>query len=204
MNISAERLVWIDCEMTGLDAVNDALIEVAVIVTDDQLHPLGEGVDVVIAPPEGAIDRMGDFVRTMHTNSGLLKQLEAGTSMSEATRIVMDYITEHVPEAGKALLAGNSVGTDKQFLARDMPELIEYLHYRLIDVSTIKELAKRWYPSAYHQAPAKTGNHRALGDIEDSINELRYYREAVFVSEPGPRSAEARSIARKYEDAAAQ
>ncbi|GAA1348033.1 oligoribonuclease [Falsarthrobacter nasiphocae] len=197
MPISQENIVWIDCEMTGLDLAKDALVEVACIVTDSELNPLGEGVDVVIRPSAEAVAGMNDFVRAMHTNSGLITELDSGVSMAEAQKVIMDCIREHCPEPKKALLAGNSVGTDKAFLARDMPEVIDHLHYRLIDVSTIKELARRWYPRAYFKAPAKTGNHRALGDILDSIAELRYYRETVFVPAPGPDSAAAEAAARR-------
>ncbi|MBM7824076.1 oligoribonuclease [Kocuria palustris] len=195
MALSNERMVWIDCEMTGLSLTDDALIEVAVLVTDDQLNVLGDGVDVVIRPPEGALEQMGDFVRNMHVESGLLEELPSGTSMEEAQQQVLDYIRTWVPEPGKAPLAGNSVGTDRTFLVRDMPEVVEHLHYRIIDVSTIKELSRRWFPRAYFQSPDKTGNHRALGDIKDSIDELRYYREAVFVDDPGPSSEQAREAA---------
>lgn len=181
--------------MTGLSLENDALIEVAVLVTDAELNILGDGVSVVIKPPTAAIEQMGDFVRNMHVVSGLLPELEAGLSMDEATTIVMDYIRSHAPEANKALLAGNSIGTDKNFLARDMPEVIDHLHYRVLDVSTIKELARRWYPKAFFAAPAKTGNHRALGDIQDSIDELKYYRATVMVPAPGPDSATAKAAA---------
>ncbi|MCC3282548.1 MULTISPECIES: oligoribonuclease [Arthrobacter] len=195
MPITNERIVWIDCEMTGLDISADALIEVAVLVTDSELNVLGEGVDVVIKPEDSALEQMGDFVRQMHTTSKLLEELPHGMTMAEAEAEVIEYITKWVPEPKKAQLAGNSVGTDRMFLARDMPEVIDYLHYRIIDVSTIKELARRWYPRAYFQAPAKHGGHRALGDIQDSINELRYYRAAVFVPAPGPDSAAAKKIA---------
>lgn len=184
--------------MTGLDAENDALIEVAALVTDSELNILGDGVDVVIKPTAEALAQMGDFVRTMHTTSKLIDELDGGTTMEDAQAQVLAYIRQHVPVANKAPLAGNSVGTDKVFLLRDMPELVEHLHYRIIDVSTIKELARRWYPRAYFQAPAKTGNHRALGDIKDSIQELKYYREAVFVPAPGPDSATAKKISAKY------
>ncbi|MED6045959.1 oligoribonuclease [Rothia kristinae] len=201
MSKNHERIVWIDCEMTGLDLERDALIEVAVLITDAELNILDEGLDVLIAPPEGALEQMGDFVRQMHTTSGLLEELPGGLSMAEATRQVMEHVRRYVPEPGKAQLGGNSVGTDKTFLARDMPELIEHLHYRIIDVSTIKELARRWYPRAYYQAPAKTGNHRALGDIRDSIQELRYYREAVFVPQPGPDSETAKAISTRVSEA---
>ena len=175
-------LVWIDCEMTGLDAVNDALIEVAVIVTDSQLRPVDDGISVVIKPPAGAVERMDDFVTQMHTNSGLLEELDGGVAMEEAQATVLGYIQKIVPEAGIALLAGNSVGNDRLFLARDMPEVIDHLHYRIVDVSSIKELARRWYPEDFDAAPAKTGNHRALGDIQDSIDELAYYRGAIMKS----------------------
>lgn len=197
MSISNERIVWIDCEMTGLSLQNDALIEVAALVTDGDLNILGSGVDVVIKPEPAALEQMNDFVTTMHKTSGLLEELDEGISMQDAERQVLEYIQEFVPEAGKAQLAGNSIGTDKTFLVRDMPELIDYLHYRVIDVSTIKELSRRWFPKAHYNAPAKTGNHRALGDIRDSIDELRYYREAVFVEAPGPDSKAAAVIAQK-------
>lgn len=181
--------------MTGLSLEDDALIEVAVLVTDDQLNVLGEGVDVVIKPTDAALAQMNDFVRNMHTSSGLLEELPRGITMEDAQQQVLDYIREWVPEAGKAPLAGNSVGTDRTFLVRDMPELVDHLHYRVIDVSTIKELSRRWYPRAYFQSPPKTGNHRALGDILDSIDELRYYRGAVFVPAPGPSSDQAKEVA---------
>lgn len=200
MSISNERIVWIDCEMTGLSLEDDALIEVAALVTDAELNILGEGVDVVIKPTDEAVANMNDFVTNMHKTSGLFEELSAGTTMADAQQQVLDYVREFVPESGKAQLAGNSIGTDKTFLVRDMPELIDYLHYRVIDVSTIKELSRRWYPKAHYNAPAKTGNHRALGDIRDSIDELRYYREAVFVAAPGPDSAVASKIAAKISE----
>lgn len=187
--------MWIDCEMTGLDPVADALVEIAVLVTDPELNVLGEGVDIVIRPPDQALDQMIPFVRQMHTASGLLERLPDGDSLAEASEACMAYITEHCPEPGKAVLAGNSVGQDKLFLARDLPAITDHLHYRIVDVSTLKELARRWYPKAYYQAPAKTGGHRALGDIVDSINELRYYRSAVMVPAPGPDSKTAQRIA---------
>lgn len=183
--------------MTGLDTVNDALIEVAALVTDSELNILGDGVDVVIKPDDAALAQMNDFVRDMHTRSGLLKELPAGKTLAEAEEAVMAYIRKWVPDVRKAPLAGNSVGTDRVFLARDMPAVVEHLHYRVIDVSTIKELARRWFARAYFQAPAKLGGHRALGDIKDSIDELRYYREAVFVAAPGPDSATALEISRR-------
>lgn len=197
MPITSEPIVWIDCEMTGLDPVEDALIEVAVVVTDAELNVLGEGVDVVIAPPPGALESMSDFVRNMHVSSGLLDELPHGVTMEEAQDRVLTYIRAHVPEARRAQLGGNSVGTDRVFLGRDMPAVVEHLHYRVIDVSTIKELARRWYPRAYFQSPAKTGNHRALGDIMDSIRELQYYRSTVFVPSPGPDSETSRAAAEK-------
>jgi oligoribonuclease len=199
----SDRLVWIDCEMTGLDLDKDALIEVAVLVTDSELNVLGDGVDVVIAPPAedlpGLLGGMVDVVREMHTASGLLEELPGGIPMAEAQERVLAYVRQHVPEAGKAQLAGNSVGTDRGFLARDMPELEQHLHYRIVDVSSIKELARRWYPRVYFNAPKKTGNHRALGDIRDSIAELRYYRDAIFVPHPGPDSDTARALAARIE-----
>jgi oligoribonuclease len=190
-----DRIVWIDCEMTGLDLDNDALIEIAVVVTDSQLVPLDDGIDIVIAPPPAALDQMGDFVRTMHTTSGLLDELPGGTTLAQAQDDVLAYVRRWVPESRKAPLAGNSIGTDKTFLDRDMPELVSHLHYRVIDVSSIKELARRWYPRVYFASPDKNGGHRALADILESIDELRYYRAALLPAAPGPDSAEARRIA---------
>ncbi|MEQ4547085.1 oligoribonuclease, partial [Nocardioides kribbensis] len=181
-----DRLVWIDCEMTGLDLGADALIEVAALVTDFDLNVLGEGVDLVVRPPAAALEQMGDFVRDMHEKSGLLTELDAGLTMADAEAAVLAYVREHCGDGSRPPLAGNTVGTDRAFLARDMPELEAFLHYRIIDVSSIKELARRWYPRAYYAAPEKRGNHRALADIQESIEELRYYREAVFVPQPGP------------------
>src|SRR5690554_4484338 len=175
--------------MTGLDLERDALIEVAVVVTDSQLKPVDGGIDLVIAPPPGAVEQMGDVVRHMHTTSGLLEVLDQGLSMADAQEQVLTYVRRWVPEVRKAPLAGNSVGTDRTFLERDMPELTEHLHYRIIDVSSIKELARRWYPRAYYNAPAKDGGHRALADIAESIDELRYYRAVLFPEQPGPDSA---------------
>jgi len=190
-----DRLVWIDCEMTGLDLEHDALIEVAALVTDSDLNILGDGVDVVIKPPAEALAQMKDLVKDMHTHSGLLAELADGVDMAEAQRLVLEYVRQYAPEANKAPLAGNTVGTDRGFLARDMSELEGHLHYRVVDVSSIKELVRRWYPRVYFQAPAKTGNHRALGDIRDSIEELKYYRATVFVPLPGPTSEDARDAA---------
>ncbi|WP_249667487.1 oligoribonuclease [Cellulomonas fengjieae] len=192
---SSDRIVWIDCEMTGLDLAADALVEVAAVVTDSELRVLGEGVDVVIAPPPEALEQMGDFVRTMHTTSGLLDQLSTGTTLEAAQATVLEYIRAWVPDPSKAPLAGNSVGTDKAFLDRDMPELVAHLHYRVIDVSSIKELARRWYPRVYFASPRKNGGHRALADILESIDELRYYRAALLPAQPGPDSAAAKKIA---------
>lgn len=197
VGVTGDRIVWIDCEMTGLDLGADALVEVAVLVTDAELNVLGKGVDVVIRPPQEALEQMGDFVRQMHTASGLLPKLEGGITLEEAQAQVLAYVREHVPEPRKAPLGGNTISTDRAFLARDMPELDAHLHYRMIDVSSIKELARRWYPRAYYQAPAKTGGHRALGDIRDSIQELRYYRRAVMAAPPGPSTDEAHRISRE-------
>jgi oligoribonuclease len=193
-----ERLVWIDCEMTGLDLGADALIEVAALVTDFDLNVLGEGIDVVIKPPPEALEQMIEFVRTMHETSGLINELEAGLTMAEAEEQVLSYIKEHCPDGSRPPLGGNTVATDRSFLARDMPTLEGFLHYRNVDVSSIKELARRWYPRTYFAAPAKRGNHRALADIQESIEELRYYREAVFVPQPGPDTATAREIAARH------
>jgi len=191
----SDRLVWIDCEMTGLDLERDALIEIAVLVTDAELNVLGEGVDLVIAPPAQALETMPEIVRTMHTSSGLLEVLADGTTMEAAQAQALAYIREHVPEARKAPLAGSSIHTDRTFLARDMPELEQWVHYRNVDVSTIKELARRWYPRVYFNTPEKRGNHRALADIIDSIDELRYYRNTLFVPHPGPDSNAAKAAA---------
>ena len=193
-----DRIVWIDCEMTGLSLEHDALIEVAALVTDFELNQLGDGVDLVIKPSAESLAQMDDFVRTMHTSSGLLEELDAGTTMEDAQEQVLAYVREWVPDARKAPLGGNTVATDRGFLARDMPELESHLHYRIIDVSSIKELSRRWYPRAYFGAPAKSGGHRALADIRESIAELRYYREAVFVPAPGPDSDAAKEIASRH------
>lgn len=199
-----DLLVWVDCEMTGLDLVNDELIEVAALVTDGELNVLGDGVDVVIKPASAALDQMGDFVRTMHESSRLLDALDAGLTIAEAEERVLDYVREFVPESRRAPLAGNTIGTDRAFLARQMPALESFVHYRNVDVSSIKELARRWYPRVYYQSPAKSGNHRALADIQESIEELRYYREAVFVPLPGPDSATAKLISARHTGALTQ
>ena len=193
-----DRLVWIDCEMTGLDLEADALIEVAALVTDFELEVLGDGIDLVIKPPPEALDQMGDFVRDMHRSSGLLDRLSHGITLAEAEEQVLTYIKAHCPDGSRPPLAGNTVATDRSFLARDMPTLETFLHYRIVDVSSIKELSRRWFPRAYFQSPAKRGNHRALADIQESIEELRYYREAVFTKPPGPDSDTARAIAARH------
>jgi oligoribonuclease len=193
-----DRLVWIDCEMTGLDIERDALVEIACLVTDGELALLDEGVDLVIKPPAEAVDQMVDVVREMHTSSGLLEELPGGVTLAEAQEQVLAYIRGHVAEPRKVPLCGNSIATDRTFIARDMPELDAFLHYRMVDVSSIKELARRWYPRAYFASPQKHGGHRALADIRESIQELRYYREAIFVPPPGPDSATARQIAARY------
>jgi oligoribonuclease len=193
-----DRLVWIDCEMTGLDIERDALIEIACLVTDAQLNLLDEGIDLIIKPPAEALAGMPEVVREMHTTSGLLAELPSGIPLAEAAERVLGYVRSHVTEPRKVPLCGNSIATDRWFIARDMPELDAYLHYRMVDVSSIKELARRWFPRAYFASPAKHGGHRALADIRDSVQELRYYRDAIFVPPPGPDSATARQIAARY------
>jgi oligoribonuclease len=193
-----DRLVWIDCEMTGLDLEHDALIEVAALVTDSELTVLGTGVDVIIRPPQEALDQMVDVVRTMHTSSGLLDELAGGTTMAEAEERVLAYIREHVPTARKAPLAGNTVFVDRAYLARDMPALEAHMHYRIVDVSSIKELVRRWYPKVYFNSPAKSGGHRALSDIRESIEELKFYRQAVFVPQPGLDSDTSKALAAQF------
>lgn len=188
-------MVWIDCEMTGLDLRNDALIEVAVVVTDSELNLLDGGIDLVLTAPEAAIAAMVDVVRQMHSASGLIEAVAESTlEMADAEKQLLDYLREWVPEAGKAPLCGNSVATDRSFLARDMPELESYMHYRMVDVSSVKELARRWYPKSYFNSPPKKGGHRALADILESVDELKYYRSTVFVPQPGP-DAEAAAAA---------
>ena len=194
----SDRLVWIDCEMTGLDLGADALIEVAALVTDFELNVLGEGLDVIIKPPQEALDQMIEFVRSMHEKSGLLDELASGTTLADAEAQVLAYIKEHCPDGSRPPLAGNTVATDRAFLARDMQALESFLHYRIVDVSSIKELSRRWYPRAYFAAPTKRGNHRALADIQESIEELRYYRAAVFVPPPGPDTDTAKALAAEH------
>jgi oligoribonuclease len=195
MNGRDDRMVWIDCEMTGLELDKDALVEVAALVTDSELNVLGDGVDIVIKPPAAALETMPDVVREMHTASGLLDELEHGVTLAEAETMVLDYVKAWIPDPRRAPLAGNSVGTDRAFLARDMPALEGHLHYRIVDVSSIKELARRWYPRVYFNSPEKRGNHRALADIRESIEELKYYRAMIFVPQPGPDSQSARDAA---------
>ena len=192
----AARLVWMDCEMTGLDLGSDALIEVAALVTDADLVPFGEGVDVVIHASDAALDAMPDVVTEMHARSGLTEEVRASTvTMAEAEKIVLDYIREHVGEARSAPLCGNSIATDRGFLSRDMPELDAYLHYRMVDVSSIKELCRRWYPRIYYAQPEKGLAHRALADARESVRELAYYRRTAFVPMPGPSTDEAQAAA---------
>ena len=193
-----DRIVWIDCEMTGLSLEHDALVEVAALVTDADLTVLGEGVDVVIRPPAEALAHMPDVVRDMHTSSGLLTELETGVTLAEAEARVLAYVREFVPVARKAPLAGNTVYVDRGFLARDMSALDEHLHYRLIDVSSIKELIRRWFPKIYYNSPAKHGGHRALADIRESIEELKFYRQAVFVPPPGPDTDAVKALAAQF------
>ncbi|AHI02717.1 oligoribonuclease [Corynebacterium falsenii DSM 44353] len=179
-----DRIVWADCEMTGLDPDQHVLVEIAVIVTDAQLNPLDEGIDLVIHATEDELSRMDDFVRKMHGGSGLTEQIrESQISLAEAERQVLEYVKKFVPVARMAPLAGNSIGTDRTFIARYMPTLNEYLHYRMIDVSSVKELARRWYPRVYNGQPEKGMAHRALADIKESIRELAYYRSALMVPE---------------------
>ena len=192
----SDRLVWIDCEMTGLDLRSDLLIEVAALVTDSELNVLGDGVDVVIGASADELARMPEVVRDMHAASGLTDEVLASTvTLQEAEEQVLAYVREWVPEARKAPLCGNSIATDRGFLTRDMPELDGWLHYRMVDVSSVKELARRWYPRAYFNAPKKGGGHRALADIRESVDELRYYRQVLFVPQPGPTSEEAAAAA---------
>ncbi|MFE9691430.1 oligoribonuclease [Micromonospora sp. NPDC005806] len=192
----ADLLVWIDCEMTGLDLGRDALIEVAALVTDPDLNVLGEGVDVVIHADEAALDGMPEIVRTMHAKSGLTDEVRRSTvTLAEAEDMVLDYVSNHVKDPRTAPLCGNSIATDRGFIARDMPRLDAHLHYRMIDVSSIKELCRRWYPRVYFGQPQKGLAHRALADIRESIRELEYYRRTIFVPLPGPDVESAKAIA---------
>ena len=182
--------------MTGLDPQLDCLVEVAVVITNDQLEVIDSGLEVVIKPRPDSLAQMNDFVRQMHTSSGLIDEFETGLELADAEQLILEYIKKFVPEARTAPLAGNTIGTDRMFLNRYMPELDNHLHYRNIDVSSIKELSRRWYPRVYFQMPKKGGNHRALADIMESIVELKYYREAVFVPLPGPTSEQAQAAAK--------
>lgn len=194
MGNAKDRLVWIDCEMTGLDLARDELVEVAVVITDFELELIGPGLDVVIKPSQAALDNMGDFVRNMHTESKLIDEIPNGETLEAAQAKVLEYIREYIPGERTAPLAGNSIGTDRAFLAKYMPEVDAHLHYRNVDVSTIKELSRRWFPRAYFRSPEKHGGHRATADILESIRELRYYREAVFVAQPGPTSEDLKTV----------
>ena len=195
---TGDALVWIDCEMTGLDPQVNVMVEIAVIVTDAELVPLDEGLDIVITATPAQLVKMDQVVRDMHTSSGLLDAIRhAATTVEQAEDLVMEYLEKYIPEPRKAPLCGNTISTDRAFIARYMPRLDAHLHYRMIDVSSIKELARRWYPRAYYNAPAKNGGHRALADIKESIDELRYYRETVMVAAPGPDSDAARAAARR-------
>jgi oligoribonuclease len=189
-----DRLVWIDCEMTGLYPDKDELVEIAAIVTDGELNELDAGISLVIKCNDAALAQMDDFVVNMHNESGLINEIPLGISLADAENQVLEYVKKHVPEPKKAPLAGSSVYTDRGFLTKYMPTLDDHLHYRLVDVSSIKELVRRWYPRAYFALPEKHGNHRALGDIRESIAELRYYRDAVFVAAPGPDSTIAKEL----------
>lgn len=193
-----DPLVWVDCEMTGLSLTADALIEIACVVTDSELNELDEGVTVVIAPPAAALAQMNDFVTNMHTESGLINELADGITLDEAQTILLDYLRRHMPETARPPLCGSSVYVDRGFLARDLPEFDAFLHYRVLDVSSFKEVIRRWYPKVYYASPDKHGGHRAMADIRESIAELRYYRETVLVAPPGPGTAEAREIAARH------
>ena len=191
-----DRLVWIDCEMTGLDLGRDALIEIAALVTDGDLRVLGEGVDLVIHADDALLDGMVDVVRDMHARSGLTEEVRRSTvTAAEAEEQVLAYLREYVPEPRSAPLAGNSIATDRGFLARDMPALDAHLHYRMVDVSSVKELCRRWFPRVFYAKPEKGMAHRALADIRESIRELDYYRKTLFVPPPGPTSEEAQAVA---------
>ncbi|GAA1443624.1 oligoribonuclease [Leifsonia poae] len=191
---SSDRLVWIDCEMTGLDLEVDELVEIAVVITDFELNVLDPGLSIVIKPDASALENMNDFVRDMHTTSGLIEEIPHGKSLAEAEYEVLEYVLKYAPGARTAPLAGNTIGTDRMFLAKYMPRLDNHLHYRNVDVSSIKELARRWFPRVYFNAPEKHGGHRALADILESIRELDYYRDAAFVGEPGPTTEHVQAV----------
>ena len=195
---ASDRLVWIDLEMTGLDTQHDEIVEIACIVTDPDLTELDEGISLVVKPNDAPLAAMDPVVVKMHNDSGLIHEIPNGIELADAEAQVLAYVRTHVPESRKAPLAGSSVYVDRGFLARYMPTLDAHLHYRLVDVSSIKELSRRWYPRTYFASPEKTGNHRALGDIRDSIAELRYYRDAVFVPLPGPELGEAQALGQAH------
>ncbi|KQW03544.1 oligoribonuclease [Microterricola gilva] len=194
MTNASDRLVWIDCEMTGLDLEVDELVEIAVVITDYDLKAVDEGFSIVIKPDDSALESMNDFVRNMHTTSGLIEEIPGGVSVADAEYQVLEYVLKHVPTEQKAPLAGNTIGTDRAFLAKFMPRLDAHLHYRNVDVSSIKELSRRWFPRVYFNAPKKDGGHRALADILESIRELEYYRRAVFVADPGPTTEQVQAV----------
>ena len=204
MASTSDLLVWIDCEMTGLDIAIDELVEVAVVITDYDLVAVDPGFSIVIKPDQAAFDNMGDFVTAMHRESGLLDEIAAGVSLADAEYAVNEYILKYVPAPQSAPLAGNTIGTDRTFLAKYMPRVDSHLHYRSIDVSSIKELSRRWFPRVYFNAPAKDGGHRALADIRESIRELDYYRRAVFTPEPGLTTEDVQAVSsevvEKYRD----
>jgi oligoribonuclease len=200
MATSNDRLVWIDCEMTGLDLSVDELVEVAVVVTDFDLEPVHPGFTIVIKPDQSALDNMGEFVTDMHRSSGLIDEIPNGVSLAEAEFEVLEYILKYVPTEQHAPLAGNTIGTDRAFLAKYMPRVDGHLHYRSVDVSSIKELARRWFPRVYFNAPQKHGGHRALADILESIRELEYYRRAGFVADPGPTTEDVQAISKAVVD----
>lgn len=194
MSSTSDRLVWIDCEMTGLDVEVDELVEVAVVITDFDLNIQGPGLSIVIKPDRAALDGMSEFVRAMHVESGLITEIPNGVSLADAEFAVNEYILKYVPTAGQAPLAGNTIGMDRAFIARYMPRVDAHLHYRNVDVSSVKELSRRWFPRIYFNAPVKGGGHRALPDILESIRELEYYRKAAFVPDPGPTTEEVQVI----------
>ena len=193
MPSNPDRLVWIDCEMTGLDLSVDELVEVAVVITDYDLVPVNPGFRIVIKADDAVLAQMNEIVRTMHTTSGLLEEIPHGVTLADAEYQVNEYILKFVPDAQTAPLAGNTIGTDRAFLAKYMPRVDAHLHYRSVDVSSIKELARRWFPRIYFNSPQKAGGHRALADILESIRELDYYRRALFVAQPGPTSEQAQT-----------
>ena len=191
----SDYLVWIDCEMTGLNVEKDCLVEIAVVVTDSELNVLDPGLDLVIKPNPESLKNMSDFVTEMHTASGLINEFDEGHELAKAEQLVLKYIQRWVSDPRQAPLAGNSIGTDRMFINRYMPTLDSFLHYRNIDVSSIKELTRRWFPKVYFQLPKKDGGHRALADILESIKELKYYRKTVFVEQPGPTTEESKAAA---------